>query len=481
MSALKQLDYIAGEFREPAGNLGVWLRDPSTQERISLQAATAPEAVEEAIASADRASSSGAWAGLSAQERADRLDLIGAALDARVDRIAEAEGVCTGLVAPIAAAFAGSLGESFRDAAKMIREQVNPRMLGEPDRPVELWRLPWGPTAVLVPWNAAGAMAAKKTAYALAAGNSVLLKPPEWSPFSCTLIAEAIDEAGLPAGVFHIVHGGPDVGRQVTGDSRVRAVSYTGSVAAGREIASRAGGNFAALQLELGGNNPVIVRADTDVELAAQALASGMTKLNGQWCEGPGKVYVPEDLHDALVASLERALAAVSIGPHKSDTAAMGPLAHESHRARLQAQVDALVDRGATEIRVGDVPSQGWFWAPRVIVGAPLDACIDEMFGPVVTVHAYADEAQAVADANSSPDGLAAYVFGGDIDAAMATGRALRFGEVKINGTSLLDMSDRSAQSFWRSSGIGGHGNRELLAFFQGTQIVGLDRPGLPI
>lgn len=481
MSALRQLDYIAGELREPGGDLGVWLCDPSTAERIALQAATDSPAVEEAIAAADRASAEGTWAGLTAQERADQLDLIGAALDARTDQIAEAEGVCTGLVAPIAAAFAGSLGESFRDAAKMIREQVNPQMLGEPDRPVELWRLPWGPTAVLVPWNAAGAMAAKKTAYALAAGNTVLLKPPEWSPFSCTLLAEAIDEVGLPPGVFQLVHGGPDIGRQVTGDPRVRAIAYTGSVKAGMEIASRAAANFAALQLELGGNNPVIVRADADLELAAQALASGMTKLNGQWCEGPGKIYVAEERHDELIAALQRALAAVSIGPHTSETAAMGPLAHASHRDQLQAQVDALVDMGGTELAVGDVPSAGWFWAPRLVVGAPMEACIDEMFGPVVTIHPYADEVQAVADANSSPYGLAAYVFGSDVDAAMATGRALRFGEVKINGTSLLDMSDRSAQSFWRSSGIGGHGNRELLAFFQGTQIVGLDRPGLPI
>jgi len=481
MSALRQLDYIAGEFREPAGNLGIWLCDPSTAEQIALQAATDAESVEEAIASADRASAEGIWAGLSAQERADQLDRIGAALDARIDQIAEAEGVCTGLVAPIAQAFAGALGESFRDAAKRIREQVNPEEIGDPGRPVELWRLPWGPTVVLVPWNAAGAMAAKKSAYALAAGNSVLLKPPEWSPFSCTLMAEAIAEVGLPPGIFQLVHGGPEVGRQLTGDPRVRAVAYTGSVKAGREIAGRAAANFASLQLELGGNNPVIVRDDADIQLTAASLASGMVKLNGQWCEGPGKVYVPDSLHDALVEALLARLGDVTIGPHTSSDAQMGPLAHESHRRGLQDQVRALVDKGAQELVARGVPDEGWFWAPRVVVNAPSHDCIDEMFGPVVTVHRVSSDAEALAEANSSPFGLAAYVFGQNVESAMSVGRELRFGEVKINGTSLLDMSDRSAQSFWRSSGIGGHGNRELLEFFQGTQIVGMDRPGLPI
>ncbi len=480
-AAFRQRDYVAGEFLDPEGDLGVWLCDPSTGERIALQAATAPEVVERALAEAEAAHARGTWSDMPVEERAALLERIADALDARVADIAVVEGASSGLPAPIASAFAGSMSGNFRDVAAMIREQVNPEILGEPDRPVELWRLPWGPTAILVPWNAAGAMAAKKTAYALGAGNTVILKPPEWAPFACTHLAEAIDEVGLPRGVFGMVHGGGDVGQALTGDPRVRAISFTGSVPTGREVARAGAGNFTALQLELGGNNPVIVRADADVAASAASLAAGMVKLNGQWCEGPGKVWVAASLHDEFVAALLDALSTYTLGAH-TEAVDIGPLAHESRRIDLQAQVDRLVSLGGKELVAAQpVPAGGWFWAPRVVVGAPEGECVEEMFGPVVTVHSMDDEAAAIAAANASPYGLAAYVFGTDIEGAMAVGRALRFGEVKVNGTSLLDMSEHSAQSFWRCSGLGGHGNRDLLAFFQGVQIVGMDRPGVPI
>lgn len=479
MTPYRQRDYIAGAFADPAGDLGTWLCDPSTGERVALQAASSPDAVERALAAAEAAAPG--WAALTAEERAVALEAVADRLDERVPEMALAEGVSSGLPAPVAEAFVGSMAGSFRDVAGMIREQVNPEQLGEPGRPVELWRLPWGPTAVLVPWNAAGAMAAKKSAYALGAGNTVVLKPPEWAPFTSTHLAEAVDAAGLPPGVFQVVHGGAEVGRALTADPRIRAISFTGSVATGRSVARDGAANFAALQLELGGNNPVIVRADADVAASARELAAGMVKMNGQWCEGPGKVFVADVLHDDFVAALIDALSAYSIGPH-TDAPDMGPLAHESHRAALQSQVDRLVALGGKElIATQEVPSTGSFWAPRVIVDAPQEECVEEMFGPVVTVHRMVDERAAVAAANASPYGLAAYVFGTDIDAAMNVGRDLRFGEVKVNGTSLIDMSDQSAQSFWRCSGLGGHGNRDLLQFFQGVQIVGMDRPGLPI
>ena len=481
MSNFRQTDYVAGRLVEPGGHMGAWLCDPSTGADVVVQATTGIEVVGEALAVADEAHRVGEWAGLAPSARADLLDAIAVALESRLDDIAEVEGVCTGLPAPIASAFAGAVPESFRDAAARIRQQVNPVQLGEAQRVVELWRHPWGPTAVLVPWNAAAAMAAKKSAYALAAGNPVILKPSEWSPFSSTLIAEAIDEVGLPPGTFQLVHGGAEVGQALTGDPRVRAISFTGSVATGASIAGVAAPHFAALQLELGGNNPVIVRADVDVDAAAASLADGMVKLNGQWCEGPGKVWVDAGIHDEFAEALLDRLSSYSMGPHTSD-ADMGPLSHASHRRLLDEQMAQLVAAGGQVLSARQqLPESGWFWAPRVVIDAPEEACVEEMFGPVVTVHPMHSEGEAIAAANASPYGLAAYVFGTDLPAAYDVARQLRFGEVKVNGTSLLDMSEDSAQSFWRSSGIGGHGNRELLEFFQGVQIVGSDRPGLPI
>lgn len=479
---LRQIDRVGGQELVPSGTLPGWLCNPSTGERIAQQAATDLVTVGRAIAIADEVDRLGTWRETTIDERCAFLERIAVSLDAIGDEVGFAESMGSGVPISIARLFGGSLAGSFRDAAEHLRDGWVATDLGDDDRPVELLRIAWGPTVVLVPWNAPAAMAAKKVAYAMAAGAPVILKPPEWAPFGCNLLADAICAAGLPAGVFQLVHGGADVGVALTTDPRIRAVAFTGSVATGRIIARAGAEDFKALQLELGGNNPVIVRADADVEATAASLAEGMIKLNGQWCEGPGKILVARPLHDALVEALARHLHGYRIGDNLDEEAQVGPLAHEAHRAQLDAQVQRLIDRGAEVIVAGDVPDlAGWFWAPRIVVGAAAEDAVDELFGPVVTIHPVDSDAEAITIANGSPFGLAAYVFGTDVAAAMAVGRQLRFGEVKINGTSLLDLSPQSVQSFWRSSGIGGHGDKDVFRFFCGAVIVGVDRPGLPI
>ncbi len=479
---LRQVDRVGGAQVAPTGTLPGWLGDPSTGESIARQAATDSATVEQVITIAAQIDRTGSWRDLDVRTRCAYLERIAANLDGMGEEIGAAEALGSGVPIAIARMFGGSLAGSFRDAAGHLRDGWIHADLGEEGRPVELLRIPWGPTVVLVPWNAPAAMAAKKVAYALAAGAPVILKPPEWAPFGCNLLADAIDAADLPAGVFQMVHGGAEVGVALTTDPRVRAISFTGSVPTGRAIARAAAEDFKALQLELGGNNPVIVRADADVEATAGSLAAGMVKLNGQWCEGPGKILVARALHDRLVSALAARLREYRIGPVFDDDAQVGPLAHEAHRALLDAQVARLVAAGADVIVAGRAPDlPGWFWPPRIVVGAdPADA-VEEMFGPVVTVHPVDSDEEAIAIANASPYGLAAYVFGSDVDQAMAVGRRIRFGEVKINGTSLLDLSPQSVQSFWRNSGIGGHGDQDVFRFFCGAQIVGMDRPGLPI
>jgi betaine-aldehyde dehydrogenase len=325
-------------------------------------------------------------------------------------------------------------------------------------------------------------MAAGKVAMALAAGCPVLLKPPEWAPLGCNLLADAIHRADLPAGVFQMVHGGPATGAVLTTDGRVRAISYTGSLGGGRAIARAAAEHFPALQLELGGNNPAIVRADADIDATAAALASGIVKLNGQWCEAPGKVLVASSRHDELVDALRDHLGRWHIGHHLDDVTQVGPLSHEAHRTRLDTQMVALEAIGGEQLLAGDLPDlPGWFWAPRLVVAAAASACVDELFGPVVTIHPVDDDESSVAAANDTPFGLAAYVFSTDLDAAQALGRRIRFGEVKINGTSVIDLTPTSTQSFWGLSGIGGHGNAEVFRSFTGSQIVGVDHTDVPI
>lgn len=476
-----QRDLVDGVREVPGGSLPLELANPSTGEPLGRAACTSADALERAIAAAARVHADGSWGGLDPGTRAAALERVADQLEARAEAIGAAEAMGSGVPISIASAFGGATAGSFREAVALMREAGDVRELGEPGRPVELWRFPWGPAAVLVPWNAAAAMAAKKAAFALAAGAPVLLKAPERSPWGCNLVADAIDAAGLPPGAFQLVHGGAEAGSALTGDPRVRAVSFTGSVATGRSIARAAAEDFKALQLELGGNNPVVVLPDADVAETAASLASGMVKLNGQWCEGPGKVLVPPALHDELVAALLEALAAYRMGPHDDPSTQLGPLSSAAHREGLDAQVAELVARGGTVHASHEAPATGAFWSPRVITGVAASDAVEELFGPVVTVHPVDSPDEAVAIANASPYGLAAYAFGRDTEAAMGIARRLRFGEVKVNGTSLLDLAPGSAQSFWRSSGIGGHGDRDVMAFFRGTQVVGVDRTGLPI
>lgn len=477
-----QRDLIDGMRETPQEQLDVELCNPSTGEFIAAAASTRVADVDRAIAAATRVHDSGTWRDLSIDERAAYLLRIADELEARGADIGVAESMGSGLVISIASLFGGATAGVFRDAVDLMRSIDFVEQVGEQDRPVEILRSPWGPTSVLVPWNAAAAMAAKKCAFALAAGAPVILKPPERSPFGCNLIADAIEAADLPAGVFQMVHGGADVGRMITTDPRIRAISFTGSVATGRAIASVAAADFKALQLELGGNNPVVVLPDADVAATASSIASGMVKLNGQWCEGPGKIFVNSEMHDDLVAALIDAIAVYAQGAHDDPGAQVGPLAYREHRDQLDDQVRELLEAGGEVTVVGDQPPKvGSFWSPRIITDAPLEVAVEEMFGPVISIHRMDSIDESVVAANSSPYGLAAYVFGTDIEAAMAVARRLQFGEVKVNGTSLFDLSPRSVQSFWRGSGIGGHGDRDVFLFFCGTRIVGVDRAGLPI
>lgn len=478
----RQLDLIRGRRVVPEDELDKWICNPSTGEPIQRQLSSGTKRVLEAIEVARQLDDRGTWREVPEPERARLLEAIADNLDERASLMAEMEALGTGVVISVTRMFADSLSGPFRDAAQRLRSGWSQTDLGEESRPVRLLRLPWGPTAVLIPWNAPAGVASKKIAYALAVGAPVILKANEWAPFGCNVLADAIDEAGLPDGVFQMVHGGAEVGHCLVSDPRIRAISFTGSVEVGRKIAQAASVNFTATQLELSGNNPVIVLQDADIEQTAEELCSGMIKLNGEWCEAPRKVFVPSDMQEPLMSAMRSRLARMRIGRHDDPDADIGPLVHEGHRVRLDDEIRRLQEIGAKVDVVGTVPElSGWFWAPRLVSDIEPGECIEEMFGPVITFHTYESESQALESANDSPYGLAAYVFGSDIDHAMEVGSDLRYGEVKVNGTSILDLSPKSVQSFWRCSGIGGHGDDDVFAFFSGSQIVGVDRPGLPI
>jgi betaine-aldehyde dehydrogenase len=485
-----QRDLIGGTWSAPEDDLGADLTDPNTGAPLQRQRQTAAADVERAIGNAATVHDTSTWRRTSAPQRSALLRRTADLLDGTVADVARCDAINTGVVESVTTLFAQGLSDVMRSAAEFLEADPGEHDAGDAHRPVRLSYLPWGPVAVIAPWNAPSFIVAKKTAFALAAGAPVIAKPSNWAPTSAALLAgavqQALAEAGLPPTVFQLVHGGSDVGQQLASDPRIRALSFTGGRIAGVAVARAAAADCKALQLELGSNNPAIVRADADVDATADALVAGFTKLNGQWCESPGSVIVVggghDGLKDALIDALLDRLHGIRLGHSLDPESQMGPQAHRSQYQHVFDAVARLVAGGGVRhggTALPDLP--GFFHAPVVIDAAPIELTADEIFGPVLTVHRVADDAEALALANSRNTGLAGYVFSADVDEAMALGAELNCGEVKVNGTSVLDMVPRSTQGFWGASGVGAHGDPELLRFFRGARIVGVDRPGLPI
>jgi phenylacetaldehyde dehydrogenase len=450
-----------------------FLHDPNTEAPLQRVRSSSNEQVDRAVARADEMHRSGEWQALGVVGRAPHLSALADAIDGLADQIASLDALNSGVPISFTRMFAATLGGTIRSAVQLAVETGDRHNLPADQGAVELRRIPWGPTALIVPWNAPAALAVKKTAFALVAGAPVVLKPSPASPSSAELLACAVREAGLPHGVLGLVLGGSRVGAQLCGDPRVRAIAMTGATATGRQIARSAAPRFARLRLELGSNNPAVVRADASIPETAQHLFRGMTKLNGQWCEAPRNVYVHQDVAAALVDALGELAQRAELGSSLDTETEIGPMAFRERRDQLVAERGRWAAAGHKIIQATE-PATGWFFAPTMVHGDGI-AIDDEVFGPMLTVEAAADHDEAIRRANQSAGGLAAYVFGEDTDEALRTGAQLTAGEVKINGTSLLDMSSESAQSFFGDSGLGGHGDRDVLDFYSGKQIVGVD------
>ena len=461
---------------DPAG--GVRLSDPITEESLQPRVATSLAGVRRAVAAAwrDHRRDPGGI-GTPAQRRAA---LLGAAdrLDALAEDVAAQDTLTSGVPIAVTRLFAGSLGATLRSAAGRVGA-LEPEDLGTDGRSVLLHRLPLGPAAVIAPWNAPTAVAAKKTAYAWAAGCPVIIKPSPWAPSGTVLLVRALHDAARSAGLqpaaVQLVFGDAAVGGALVSDPRVRAVSFTGSRAAGRAVAAAAAGGLAATQLELGSNNPAVVLADADLRETAGHLARGMTKLNGAWCESPGTVFVPRHLRGRLVDELVEQLSAERMGHPLDPDVTFGPQSNPAQWSGLRRQVARLQKSGARIVEVGSPPLPGRWIVPTLAIEPSPASARAEVFGPVLVVRGYDDVEDAVGEAHALETGLAAYVFSASPAAAHDVGRRLPAGEVKINGTSLLDLSDRSAQTFWYGCGVGGHGDDDLLRFFTGARIVGQD------
>jgi len=297
---------------------------------------------------------------------------------------------------------------------------------------------PVGPVAAFAPWNFPLGNPARKLGAPIAAGCSVILKPPEQAPASALLVARALVESGLPAGVMQLVYGVPDtVSRHLLGSRIIRKLSFTGSVAVGKHLLKLAADNAQRTTMELGGHAPVLIFDDADLDLALQLTVGGKYRNAGQVCISPTRFYVHDSVYDSFTQRFAERAAALNVGNGLDAGVQMGPLANARRPATIAALIDDARHHGARVLAGGHpIPGgAGWFWQPTVLADVPACARImnEEPFGPVALMTPFTDTDAVIDQANRLPYGLAAYAFTRSAATAMQVGEALETGMLGIN------------------------------------------------
>ncbi len=470
-------DYIDGEFSAPSVNRGIWLENPNTREKLQEQMATDDANIEKALAAAQNVHESGSWAEMPSDERCAYLAEFSAQIEKRKDEISRLESLTTGVPISLTTMFQIILTGAWHLANEQLKSGwTHQTHEGFTGRTVEVYRKPLGVALCLVPWNAPAPMAVHKAANALAAGCPTILKPTEWSPNGCDILAEAAHEAKLPKGVFQIVHGGPEVGGKLVKDSRIRAVSFTGGLTGGRAIARECAMEMKPAQLELGGNNNVIVLEDADLDKAADGIINLMTLLNGQWCRALGRLLVHESIAESLLEITLEKMKKIKIGDSLSFETQMGPMVHSLHLEKIKGQLNELISKGGTAHSSANLPaSDGNFIAPTLVANVKNEDAQHEIFGPIGTVHTFKSDDEAAILANSTPYGLEGYVFCTDETRGLNLARKIRAGGIKVNGSTVLSLSLFAPRGAWGLSGLTDEGTIETFQFFCGTQVVGVE------
>ncbi|MCB1688678.1 MAG: aldehyde dehydrogenase [Halioglobus sp.] len=471
------MSYIDGDKVAPVVDRGNDLKNPNTLEALQAQKSASSEQVEVALAASDRAYQTGEWENLSAPERADILDSIADRLETpdAAARMAYADAVTTGAVIQVTRRMAQLAPFVYRAAAGYLRTGALDKTLPGKMGDVTYLRRPWGPALLISPWNGPTAIGSHKIASALAAGAPCIIKPSEWAPHSALVMAEIIQGCDLPRGTFQLVCGSRDIGNQMIGDERIKAISFTGGTAGGRAIARACADSFRPTQLELGGNNPLVVFEDADLELAADGIVYGLANLNAQWCRALGRLLVQRSVKGALLERVAERLGKLKLGDSLDDTTEMGPLIHEQQFRSVQSAIEELRSNGGEVLQFTPMPAlPGYFVPPTLVDGCAPEHTLEEVFGPVACIHTFDTDAEALALANGTPFGLAAYVYSKNEARAHHFATRLRTGGVKINGYSLLSLSPEAPRGAWGMSGLGEEGNAQSVDFFTGARVIGV-------
>src|SRR3954469_3541100 len=471
-----QKHYINGQFRRSISGATFETLDPTTNEPLALAADGGEEDVAAAVAAARRAFDSGPWPRMKAAERAGVLRRIATAIREHAEAFIAREVADIGMPVAQMKGLAARAAQNFDYYAGVVTE-LHGRSFQVGDEFLNYTiRKPVGVAGLIMPWNAPLMLSTWRIAPALAAGNTVVLKPAEWSPLSSTLLAGLLSEAGVPNGVFNVVHGyGESAGAALSTHPGVDLICFTGETTTGQIILAAGAPTLKRSSVELGGKSPVLVFEDADPELCVDAALAQIFTMNGQRCTAGSRLLVQRSLYEPIVAAVAERAANVHVGDPFDERTELGPLIRPEHHDRVLAYIASAREDGARVVAGGERPEgcpDGNFLAATVIADVTEDMTVfqEEIFGPVLVAMPFDDEPDAVRLANATQYGLAAYVWTKDITRAHRVAHAIDTGMCWINSQNVRDL--RTPFGGVKASGIGREGGDYAFDFYCETEIV---------
>ncbi|WAB94306.1 aldehyde dehydrogenase [Pseudomonas citronellolis] len=414
--------------------------DPSSAQPWALLPDAAEEDVERAVQAAQKAFDNPAWRKLSATARGKLLRRLGDLIAENREHLAQLESRDNGKLIRETRGQVGYLPEFFHYTAGLADKLEGGTLpIDKPDMFAYTVHEPLGVVAGIIPWNSPLYLTAIKLAPALAAGNTIVLKPSEHASATILELARLALEAGFPAGVVNVVTGfGPSTGAALTRHPLVRKIAFTGGAATARHVVRSSAENFAKLSLELGGKSPNIIFADADLDSAINGVVAGIYAATGQSCVAGSRLLVQREIYDEFVARLIARAQRIRIGNPQEDASEMGPMATAQQLAVVEGLVAAAKAEGARLLMGGKRPEgqgEGWYYEPTLFAcdSHSMRIMQEEVFGPVASVIPFDDEAEALALANDSQYGLAAGIWTRDLGRAHRLARDVRSGIIWVN------------------------------------------------
>jgi 5-carboxymethyl-2-hydroxymuconic-semialdehyde dehydrogenase len=468
--------YVDGEYREAEEGGTFESLNPSTNDVVALVADGSAADVDLAVTAARRAFDESPWPRLKAEERAVVLRRIASLIRTHAAEFIEREVLDIGMPISQMQGLAARAADNFDYYAGVITElHGRSFQVGDAFLNYTIFK-PVGVAGLIMPWNAPLMLSTWRIAPALAAGNTIVLKPAEWSPLSSTHLAAVLEEAGLPAGVFNVVHGyGETVGAPLSAHPLVDLIAFTGEASTGRKVIAAGAATLKRSSIELGGKSPVVVFDDADAQRVVDAALAQIFTMNGQRCTAGSRLLVQRSVYEDVVQAVAARARRIRVGDPFDPETELGPLITTGHHARVLGYVESACDDGARLLAGGGRPAgleRGNFLEPTVLADVREDMRVfqEEIFGPVLVATPFDTEEEAVRLANATPYGLAAYVWTNDVQRAHRVAHAIDTGMCWINSQNVRDL--RTPFGGVKASGIGREGGDYAFDFYCETELV---------